>query len=1144
MKLRRLTISNIASIEHGEIDFLKDLTPTGASTPSPFFLIYGDTGAGKTVILDAISLALYKRTPRVEGVSALKNNDFTNIDGASVKIKSIEQYTRLGISPSSKSFSEVEFEGTDGHIYTARLTLGLKQKGAIGYATPKWTMKVDNEDWKEVKKDSALELEQAIGLSFEQFSRMAMLAQGEFASFLTGQKTEREAILEKLTDTQHFTNYGEAIKKIYERYKAAYDAANKEYQMYADKVLSEDERKTKEELSANLEAEKKQLDDQIRALEERRRTVESLSSATEAAATADNEINTLLRQKAEPSYQEAAALVESWDNTDEQRHKLRNKKEALKKAAEARLRLRNLGETFEALDADLMWRKESISRLRTQLSEEKAWEKSHEELLAICCRHQAIDGKIRNYEEKTDEATQIAGQIKAEKERTVSLSEALKCSTAALRVAHEAEEVKQKEIDNLENVISSLNKAGCEENQKKADAEIKSLTDIRGAMRENKAIDDRMLALGEEITAIGESSGRLRGVCDSLRSERDRLQREKETAEGYLTMMKISVEDMMVSLRRKLSQENAECCPLCGAHREDMHIDEDFDRLLLPCEEKAAAAQNEYALAESRLKTAEAEYNSAAGSLSSLNSQLEKMKSEKESRRKLLQEKMSASGLDADADETAITELITQSEKRRGDAESVLKKIADNGEILKRLLKEKNDLGTITSKAASDETASRAVLEACYGRISTLEERKSSLLAALTELKDEITGMVRTVYPLWDADTAATRKAMAADAAEVAVHTAAIAAAEGSLRLEDATMAAILDLRDSLCADHPDWKSAEMAVRRDTKNIQNEWAKLNSDAENAVRVIADAEVAVKDSDESLRNFFAPDEADEDWLSRLDAAGASVKECRALITETEKKLQSRLDARNEAQTKAASYRNALGLSETDPVPDVALYQEQGAELSTKRDAVSVEIGTIINVLEADSHNHSKAIEKCEAKEKALAVKQRWERLNNTFGGARFRTLVQSHILRPLLDNANIYLRRITDQYVLRCSEDNEQLAILVEDRYNKNQLRSSTILSGGERFMVSLALSLALSSLNRPDMNVDILFIDEGFGTLDARTLDSVMDTLTSLPELTGSASRRVGLISHREELYDRIPVRICVERVGEGRSRISFDHER
>ena len=168
------------------------------------------------------------------------------------------------------------------------------------------------------------------------------------------------------------------------------------------------------------------------------------------------------------------------------------------------------------------------------------------------------------------------------------------------------------------------------------------------------------------------------------------------------------------------------------------------------------------------------------------------------------------------------------------------------------------------------------------------------------------------------------------------------------------------------------------------------------------------------------------------------------------------------------------------------------------------------------------------------------------MDKYFGGEngdRFRNLVQTHILTPLLNNANHYLKRITNRYTLTCNSENEHLSILVLDRFNRNEVRSAAVLSGGEKFMISLALSLALSSLNRPDMNVNILFIDEGFGTLDQECLDSVMNTLSRLGEISGQSDRRVGIISHREELLGCIPNKIKLKKVGEGRSKVEIVYE-
>ena len=215
----------------------------------------------------------------------------------------------------------------------------------------------------------------------------------------------------------------------------------------------------------------------------------------------------------------------------------------------------------------------------------------------------------------------------------------------------------------------------------------------------------------------------------------------------------------------------------------------------------------------------------------------------------------------------------------------------------------------------------------------------------------------------------------------------------------------------------------------------------------------------------------------------------------------------------------------------------------AQLLEQKEQESTLIAAAKKQLETNADNQKRLEVAKQALEDSQQTFARWDKLNRYFGGTRFRTLVQTYILRPLLNNANVYLEQITDRYTLTCNEENDKLSILLLDRYNKDEVRSVTVLSGGERFMVSLALSLALSSLNRPDLNVNILFIDEGFGTLDQKNLDSVMTTLEKLQDIAGQSNRRVGIICHREELYERIHTQIRVSPHGEGRSRVEIVKE-
>ena len=234
---------------------------------------------------------------------------------------------------------------------------------------------------------------------------------------------------------------------------------------------------------------------------------------------------------------------------------------------------------------------------------------------------------------------------------------------------------------------------------------------------------------------------------------------------------------------------------------------------------------------------------------------------------------------------------------------------------------------------------------------------------------------------------------------------------------------------------------------------------------------------------------------------------------------------------------------MGLQATDTVPDIDVLKSKKAQLLDQKEQESAIIAANRKQLDTNAENLQRLAVAQQAFESSKQTYLLWDKLNSHFGGTHFRTLVQTYILRPLLINANIYLEQITDRYTLTCSEDNDKLSILVLDRYNKDEIRSVTVLSGGERFMVSLALSLALSSLNRQDLNVNILFIDEGFGTLDQKSLDSVMSTLNKLQLIAGQSNRRVGIISHREELLERIHTQIRVIPHGEGRSRIEIVNE-
>lgn len=165
----------------------------------------------------------------------------------------------------------------------------------------------------------------------------------------------------------------------------------------------------------------------------------------------------------------------------------------------------------------------------------------------------------------------------------------------------------------------------------------------------------------------------------------------------------------------------------------------------------------------------------------------------------------------------------------------------------------------------------------------------------------------------------------------------------------------------------------------------------------------------------------------------------------------------------------------------------------------------------------------------------AAVQRWGRLSELIGshdGKKFRNYAQQYTLDLLLNYANRHLADLARRYRLERIRDT--LALMVIDQDMGDEMRSVHSLSGGESFLVSLALALGLASLSSNRVRVESLFIDEGFGSLDADTLSVAMNALDNLQAM----GRKVGVISHVQEMTERISTRILVQKTTGGKSRI------
>ncbi|MCM1110390.1 MAG: AAA family ATPase [Clostridium sp.] len=249
------------------------------------------------------------------------------------------------------------------------------------------------------------------------------------------------------------------------------------------------------------------------------------------------------------------------------------------------------------------------------------------------------------------------------------------------------------------------------------------------------------------------------------------------------------------------------------------------------------------------------------------------------------------------------------------------------------------------------------------------------------------------------------------------------------------------------------------------------------------------------------------------------------------------LDSEKRVRIEIETFSAQLKEHLSKKPAiEPEVTIIQLKETIAEFDRQISDTAEAIGKLVGILDEDKKKQSEFSFRMAAAEKAAADLEKWTSIYQLLGdqeGAKFRAVAQSFILEALLVSANRYLTCFTDRYQLTSNPGS--LVIMVRDSYRPSEPQPSSILSGGESFMASLALALALADLRGGDDGSDILFIDEGFGTLSPEILANVMDTLERLHSI---GRGRVGLISHVAELRERIPCHINVVRESPALSRV------
>lgn len=277
-------------------------------------------------------------------------------------------------------------------------------------------------------------------------------------------------------------------------------------------------------------------------------------------------------------------------------------------------------------------------------------------------------------------------------------------------------------------------------------------------------------------------------------------------------------------------------------------------------------------------------------------------------------------------------------------------------------------------------------------------------------------------------------------------------------------------------------------------------------------------------------------------------GKTADDAEAAVQRHEKDLNDRLEQSRQVVEKQSARISGLQgeIKQLTAVVEELMNEQRQIEFPEKlpeaiaaQQLINQEIERKLSLVEARLLQQEENRKRLKGIAEELKTKQstaeQWEKLNKLVGsadGTKFKVIAQSYTLNLLLMHANKHLSYLSKRYRLQQVPDT--LALQVIDCDMCDEIRTVYSLSGGESFLISLALALGLSSLSSNNLKVESLFIDEGFGSLDGESLRTAMEALEQL-QMQG---RKVGVISHVQEMSERIPVQIQVNKMVNGKSNI------
>lgn len=1120
MKIKKLTIHNIASIEDATIDF--EATPLG---DAEVFLITGRTGSGKTTILDAICLALYGRTPRLE--TTMMQGDVRDID-KTLKIDDPRQMMRRN---TGEAFATLTFRGNNGIDYEATWAVSRARRKSTGNIQAKqWTLRRDDTGETLTKdREIAAAVKEATGLDFNQFCRTTMLAQGQFTRFLNSRDDEKAEILEKITGVDIYSRIGRKIFEIARDKHALHDESRR--RIADTPVLTEEETNARRAQIVALSDSLGENDKHITREREKLVWLKNDAMLGERLSKASRQLDDARRLTESDTFRLTARLVSEWRATADARRCLAATVRAMADIDSLNKTLTGLQEQFALLLGNRQAtremtdrKKKTLADLEKEIASKAGLAPVYEQVQTIVANLKAIDRarhEISLNEEKIKEATRQLNESAGP-----ALERAVKQHTEAMAELEKATKA-------LERAESSLKEIGLDTLRDSHKQHTARLMKIKPALERINALADAVKRQENALAELERAAKELAAQKEELAAADAPVEQARairDEARAALDRQKDSVDKFASAMRARL--HTGDVCPVCRQTIiEALPREEELALLTEELQKKSDEAESKLtALTEKRAKLAAAVAQGAAA-LQRGRMAYDSDTSVADARRRA-EEAAGECGIKGINTDTADT-LATMADEATLQIEKLDKAITD-GEVAEKGVAKARE--TRENEREKAETCAKAVNDA-RALTTEIENDIKSLKAVITTKQKEIDtahealtavpGYTVTEQDL--ADPLACAKSLADEA--LAYNNALKRQNElaTSIAADDDTDRTIGETIDRIIETMPGWADTAPANPKAATGPCPQAGQLATATATATGRLAAATLQLDENSRAVKEYLATDNAvDAERLAVLDTytpdaitakndmveqGTQSLAAARAVEREARKALDEHRANRPEIDAGATAATIDANIAGLEKLQKELMEQKVAADRELAEDAAR---RTQLKELIAEA-------DRCKAEA------DRWDRINKLLGDANgrvFRKIAQSYLLANLVDSANGYMDTLTDRY--RLSFEPGSFVIFIEDAWQGNARRAASTLSGGETFLVSLSLALALSDIGQR-LEVDTLFIDEGFGTLSGEELQNAIDTLRTLRSASG---RHVGIISHVEELKERIAVQIKVDREG------------